>query len=206
MKYLLLACAFSSGVQLQAQPMNYKGGPGGTLSFGQRATISTFNHGDEKPAPGVGGNFRIRLSERVNTEWFFDYLPATNQFTRRADYHIGWSVLLYPFKTGNELFVPYVLAGHCFDYTHHTDLSNSANQIERWSSAVQAGIGTHINLTERFDISVAAQYMIHLGTDVHAHIDNGAVEFEQHKGGSLEGHVLLTVGLNYKFTDLWARD
>jgi opacity protein-like surface antigen len=206
MKSLLLACIlFSRGIA-QAQPMNYNGGRGGTLSFGQRSTISTFNEGDERSALGLGGQFRIRLSERVNTEWFFDYLPATNRYTRRADYHIGWSVLFYPFNTGNELFVPYVLAGHCFDYTRHTDLSNSANQIDRWSSAVQGGIGTHINLTERLDISVSSQYMIHLGTDVHSHIVGGQVEFEQHKGGSLEGHLLFTIGFNYKFVDLWARD
>lgn len=206
MKNLLLACILFSWGIAQAQPMKEKGGPGGTLSFGQRTTLSTFNHGGERPALGLGGQFRIRLSERVNTEWFFDYLPATNDYTRRTDYHIGWSVLFYPFRTGNELFVPYVLAGHCFDYTEHIDLSNSANRIDRWSSAVQGGIGTHVNLSERLDLSISSQYMIHLGTDVHAHVDDGEVAFEAHKGGSLEGHLLFTVSFNYKFVDLWARD
>lgn len=206
MKGLLLACLLFSAGCLQAQPMKYRGGSGGTLSFGQRTTMSTFNHGNEQPALGIGGQFRIRLSERINTEWFFDYLPATNQYTRRADYHIGWSVMYYPFNTGNERFVPYVLAGHCFDYTHHTELANPSNQIDRWSSAVQGGIGTHINLTERLDLSVSSQYMIHLGTDVHTHVYTGTVVFEQHKGGSIEGHLLFTVSLNFKFADLWARD
>ena len=205
---LLLICAviLVSGTSL-AQPMNYKGGQGGTISIGQRTTVSAFNGtSEEKPALGIGGQFRVRLSERVNTEWFADYLPATNDYTRREDYHIGWSVLFYPFNKDRERILPYVLAGHCFDYTNHVDLSDRTNSINRWSSAVQAGLGTHINLTDRFDISLSSQYMIHLGTDVHSHItENGAVEFQAHKGGSLEGHLLFTLSFNYKIGDLWAR-
>ena len=206
MKNLLLACILAVSGGIQAQPMKYKGSSGGTLSFGQRNTLSTFNHGDEQSTLGVGGQFRIRLSERINTEWFFDYLPATNDFTRRTDYHIGWSVMYYPFKTDNQFLMPYVVAGHCFDYTKHRDLSTSSNQAERWSSAVQGGLGMHLNLTERLDVSLSSQYMIHLGTDIHTHIENNVVEFEQQKGGSLEGHLLFNLSFNYKFVDLWARD
>jgi hypothetical protein len=205
MKNLLLVCILLSAGMSEAQPLK-PNGPGGTLSFGQRTTFSTFDHGKERSALGLGGQFRIRLSERVNTEWFLDYLPATNDYTRRTDYHIGWSVLYYPFTTGRELFVPYVLAGHCFDYTRHTDLSDPDNGIERWSSAVQGGIGTHVNLSERLDLSISSQYMIHLGTDVHTHVSDGQVEFGQHEGGSFEGHLLFTVSFNYKFADLWERD
>jgi len=202
---LLLTCAILFYTALShAQSMSYKGGQGGTFSLGQRTTFSAFNDGgSQKSALGIGGQFRIRLAERVNTEWFADYLPATDNYTRREDYHIGWSVLFYPFSKDNERFLPYVLAGHCFDYTNHVDLSDRSHSINRWSSAVQAGIGTHINLTQRFDISVSSQYMIHLGTDVHSHIENGQVEFEAHKGGSLEGHLLFTVSFNYKIADLW---
>ena len=207
MKNLLLACLLIPGGFLQAQTMNYKGGQGGTLSVGQRTTLSTFNHGNEASALGLGGQFRLRLSERINTEWFFDYLPATNDFTRRSDYHIGWSVMYYPFNSANERFMPYILAGHCFDYTRHVEIADRTNSIQRWSSAVQAGIGTHFNLTERLDLSLSSQYMIHLGTDIHTHIwGNGSVDFEEHKGGALEGHLLFTLSMNYKLTDLWQRD
>lgn len=204
---LVVATGLISG-QLFAQPMNYKGSPGGTFSLGQRTTVSAFNvgHADgERPAIGIGGQFRLRLSDHINTEWFADYLPATNNFTRRSDYHIGWSVMYYPL--GKESFLqPYVLAGHCFDYTRHVDLSNRSNSIDRWSSAVQAGLGTHFNLTERLDLSLSSQYMIHLGTEVHSHVLNDKVYFDEHKGGSLEGHLLFTLSLNYKIVDLWSRD
>ena len=75
--------------------------------------------------------------------------------------------------------------------------------MDRWSSAVQGGVGTHINLTQRMDISIVSQYMIHLGTDIHvAQIENTVV-FEEEKGASLEGHLLFHIGLNYKIGDLW---
>lgn len=202
---LLYCCAMC--ITLEAQPMHYRGKSGGTVSLGLRSTMSTFNAGDdEQSALGVGGQFRVQLSERINTEWFFDYLPATNTYTRREDYHIGWSVFFYPFLPKERKIVPYILAGHCFDYTNQFELSNKNNGIDRLSSAAQMGLGTHFNLTERFDVSLSSQYMIHLGTDVHSHIHDGVVEFEEHKGGSFEGHLLFTVSLNYKFVDIWARD
>lgn len=179
---------------------------GGQFSLGQRSTFSAFNSGDnERPAIGVGGQFRIRLSERINTEWFFDYLPASNAYTRRKDFHIGWSVFYYPISPVEKKVVPYILAGHCFDYTHHLELANRSNEINRLSSAAQMGIGSHFNLTNRFDFSLSAQYMIHLGTDVHSHMHDGEVHFEREKGGKLEGHLLFTASLNYRIADLWSR-
>jgi hypothetical protein len=187
-----------------SQEIPVKGTHGGMVSVGQRTTFSTFNaNGDERSALGIGGQFRVRLSDRINTEWFFDYLPATNTYTRREDYHIGWSVLYYLREAPRPKWQPYVLAGHCFDYTHHVDLTDRTNQIQRWSSAIQAGVGNHFNLTPRLDMSIMAQYMLHLGTHIHSHIHDDEVSFHTEKGGIMEGHLLFTVGFNYAITDLW---
>ncbi|MGL4599812.1 MAG: hypothetical protein ACRCYO_19965, partial [Bacteroidia bacterium] len=41
----------------------------------------------------VFGQFRIRLTDRINTEWFADYISTNlNNLASRSDYHIGWSV------------------------------------------------------------------------------------------------------------------
>lgn len=196
--FVLLSCSAFT------QELNIKGGRGGLLSFGQRTTLSTFNGDHERAAVGLGGQFRLQLSDRVNTEWFMDYLPVTNQFTRRNDLHIGWSVMFYLLSNPTPKVQPYILAGHCFDRTLQTELANRSNKIDRWSSAVQGGLGVHFNLTPRFDISLSSQYMIHLGTDIHSHVEeDGSVHFEKHKGGSLEGHLLTSLTLNYKIADLW---
>lgn len=186
-----------------SQDLKIKEGRGGLFSIGLRSTASTFNGDGENASIGAGGHFRLQLSNRINTEWYFDYLPATNQYTRRSDLHIGWSVMFYLLKNPTPKVQPYIVAGHCFDRTYHFELADKSNNIVRGSSAVQAGAGTHFNLTPRFDISLTCQYMIHLGKDVHSHVDHGVVTFEAHKGGSLEGHLLTSLSLNYKIADLW---
>jgi opacity protein-like surface antigen len=98
---------------------------------------------------------------------------------------------------------PYIIAGHCFDRTELRDNSDKTNKINKNSSAIQAGGGVHFNLTERFDITLTAQYMFHLGKDVHAHIENDKVNLHYKKGTGIEGHLLLNLGINYKISDLW---
>lgn len=187
--------------------------PSGTFSLGVRNTFSTFG-ATENLGVGFGGQFRIRVSNRINTEWFTDFINEDiDGLATRDDYHIGWSVMIYPFNTKAKL-VPYVLAGHCFDYTkvrttYNIYTSNPPQTVSRLSSATQVGLGTHINLSEIVDISLSSQYMMHLGGDVHAetHEHNGVKEIhiakEGHSGFSLEGHLLFTLSVNFKIAQLW---
>ena len=179
----------------------------GVFSLGVRSTLSAFNDGDEnKVGSGVGGQFRLRFSEKVNSDWFFDYLTSDiGNYAHRTDYHIGWSVLYYPLKKDIHSFKPYMLAGHCFDYSKIQANTNQFNFAERWSSAVQAGLGTHIRLTERLDLSLTAQYMCHLGKHLHAQWVNNEVNYVEEKGSSLEGHLLMNASINYKIGKLWGR-
>ncbi len=204
MQKLLFLFVLSSSVTF-AQELSLKGNRGGLVSLGVRTTYSAFNdHEDESNGMGLGGQFRIQFADRVNSDWFFDYLRSDiGTYANRTDYHIGWSVLYYPFKTEAPLFQPYILAGHCFDYTLLVDNSNMFNRSERWSSAVQGGIGVHVNLSPRLDLSLVGQYMMHLGNEVGAHYEDGQVHFESHHGTSMEGHALFHVGINYKIADLW---
>ena len=203
MKLLLIFCLFAFSVF--AQPLKIKNNNGGLFSLGVRTTISTFNHGEfGNTGMGTGGQYRLQFAERINTDWFFDYITGSiGDFAHRTDYHIGWSVIFYPTKRSDVRIRPYVLAGHCFDYTRIVDNSNRDNFVERWSSAVQGGAGMHINLTPRMDLSIVSQYMIHMGTHVDAHEHHGEVEFHSEKGASLEGHLLFHFGINYKIADLW---
>lgn len=179
----------------------------GVFSLGVRSTLSAFNDGDEnKVGSGVGGQIRLRFSDKVNSDWFFDYLTSDiGNYAHRTDYHIGWSVLYYPLKKDIQLFKPYMLAGHCFDYSKIQANTNQFNFAERWSSAVQAGLGTHIRLTERLDLSLTVQYMCHLGKHLHAQWVNNEVNYVEEKGSSLEGHLLMNASINYKIGKLWGR-
>jgi hypothetical protein len=183
----------------------------GMLATGVRSTTSLFNDGGtDNFGLGLGGQFRLQFSDRINTDWFFDYLTSDiGTVGNRTDYHIGWSVLYYPYlKKENDLvkntfLKPFILAGHCFDYSRFGENKNVNNFQERWSSAVQAGIGTHINLTKRLDLTIMTQYMIHLGNHIHADEIENTLQISEEHGANLEGHLLTTISLNIKIAELW---
>jgi len=215
MKGILLILTLTLGFCFFGQA-DRKYNPAGMLSLGGRTTVSLFNdHKNEMTGTGVGGQFRLRFSDAVNTDWFFDYITSDIlNYAHRTDYHIGWSVLFYPinqldyFRQDGEFkpkFRPYILAGHCFDYSRIESKADATVYGERWSSAVQAGLGTHLELSPRFDISLTGQYMIHLGNHIETdyNFTTGELSFNEHKGASLAGHVLLTLSLNYKIAKLW---
>jgi hypothetical protein len=183
----------------------------GQFSVGGRNTIGVFNsHGSA--SYGMGGQFRIRLSDRVNTEWYADYMTShLDHQVGRTDYHIGWSVLYYYLPQEDmhtPRLAPFIEAGHCFDYTQLTILGSPGygQSKQRWSSAVQMGTGTHLNLTNRFDLTFKIQYMLHLGGDIHAHEHHpGHYVIEEHNGFEREGHLLSTLSVNYKIGNLWKK-
>jgi opacity protein-like surface antigen len=182
----------------------------GRFALGVRSTASLFNHGDANNAGyGAGGQFRIRLSDRINTEWFADFLTSgSSNLGYRNDAHIGWSVMYYlrDTKQFTRKITPYVIAGHCFDYTRVKAfidpdiqfIQEQKTEASRWSSAVQAGLGSHYNLTPRLDVSLAAQYMMHFGKHINIEGDLPVpyVVVEDHSG--IEGHLLVSLSMNIK--------
>ncbi len=201
---ILTSCFFAnqSGYSQELSTSNVP--KAGWVSIGGRSTISLFD--SDGIGLGTGGQFRIQPSTRVNTDWFADYISINvDNKVRSIYYHIGWSVLYYPFENKHypKLIQPYLLAGHCFDYNQKTSMSDPTITKDRWGSAVQAGIGTHFNLTDKFDISLTCQYMIHLTKELDAQIDGNNVAIEETKNTTLEGHLLTTVSLNYKIFRLW---
>lgn len=205
--------------------------PGGILMLGMRTTSSLFTNGSNGGL-GLGGQFRIRLTRRINTDWFADYITNDlNGLGKRTDYHIGWSVLFYMvdpesqrsvslskhtrgfIKKQPRRVIPYILAGHCFDYTYMVNNSiTHPESAERWSSAIQGGAGVHFPIKKVGDLSFTSQYMMHLGTDIHGEVITQTspvysqwMFFHEDEGGSLEGHLLLTLSLNVRIADLWSR-
>ncbi len=200
---IILLCSHG----LIAQELNIKKNQSGLFSLGVRSTISAFNDHDAGALGfGAGGQYRIQLADRLNTEWFFDYMRGnTGQLVNRTDYHIGWSVMYYFTNKVAPPVKPYIIAGHCFDRTEMYDNRDRSNSIAKGSTAIQAGAGAHFNLSQRMDLTFTAQYMFHLGKDVHAHVHHDEVEFEHTKGTGIEGHLLFNVGINYKIVDMWGR-
>lgn len=205
--YLLIFSLLSSIHNSWSQEIiNKNDSNSGWFSLGGRSTASLFD-GDGSGL-GTGGQFRIQLSNQVNTDWFADYITINVGDKVRSDYyHIGWSVLYYPIKDLQypKTIQPYIVAGHCFDFNKKTVMRQPEISQQRWGSAVQAGIGTHFNITDRFDVSLTCQYMIHLTKEIEAEIDGDTVTLSEIKPSSLEGHLLTTISFNYKLFKLWKK-
>jgi len=164
---------------------------------------------------GFGGQVRLRFFRLLNSEWFADYITSDigNGLGNRTDYHIGWSVMFYPafaYRNNERLKLqPYLLAGHCFDKTRfESNLFTENNVATRFSSAVQAGIGFHLPLHDRVDLSCSAQYMMHFGKEIEPHVRRNAagteyLYFDEHAIEGFEGHLLVTFSLNFRLADLW---
>lgn len=197
----LLAAALLTTALARAQTRRSEAG---VLSVGARSTISAFGH--EGVGSGAGGQFRIQFGQRVNTEWFADYITAsTGSKILSTSYHIGWSVMYYPLRDAPRLLEPYVMAGHCFDYNKLTVVASPQTSADRWSSAVQAGMGTHVRLAPRLDLSLSSQYMLHLTGDLHADDRGEYVVVMRDNEMTLKGHLLTTISMNYKICRLWKR-
>jgi opacity protein-like surface antigen len=190
-------------IALSAEVGNSAPKPSGQFELGARTSASLFSSSDSGGF-GTGGQFRIRILESLNTEWFADYLTgAATELGYREDAHIGWSVMFYPFASpyAPGKFTPYLLAGHCFDYTRVARYSDNTG-TDRFSSAIQAGMGTHYHIDDRFNISLSGQYMLHLGSDIHTSVSNQVLTITK-ANAAFEGHLLFTFSLNYRVGNLW---
>jgi hypothetical protein len=180
---------------------------GGNFSLGMRSTVNMFSDGVPAFGMGVGASARLQLLDRLNTEWFGDYMTS-NLYNKanRTDVHIGWNVMFYILKPKGftRKFTPFVAAGNCFDYSGIR--LNGPNQplYDRWTSAVQMSLGCHYNITPRFDISLSTLYMIHLGKEIDADLEkDGSVSITEHRDAAWEGHIMFVISVHYKIAKLW---
>lgn len=185
----------------------------GQFSLGMRNTFSAFGSSGYNGL-GYGGQFRIRLGKKLNTEWYADWITTDiGGLGKREDGHIGWSVMFYPLSQLPEKgkISSFLLAGHCFDYTkinaYRTSLAPDSKH--RLSTAVQMGLGANYMIGERTDVSLSAQYMSHLGSEIETEkkINEATGEKylaidEKKNGLTLEGHLLITLSLNVMIADL----
>lgn len=204
----LLVTYFLSTVLTKAQETSFlHQQSSGLFSLGTRNTFSLFNdHHHGTPGVGIGGQYRVQFSDRINTEWYLDWISSSiGNKVGRNDYHIGWSVMYYPGKNIHftQTLQPYLIIGHCFDNSEMFEKKNRSNSASRLSMATQAGMGCHVNITPELDLSFSGQYMLHFGKEMEIEEVDNSIQFLPEDYSSVSGHLLLTVSANYKFGRLW---
>jgi len=209
--YTILILSLIPLICYSQAPLKMRGNGGGLFSLGMRSTVSMFNgHDWNTIGLGTGGHFRMQVLDQVNTEWFGDVaISDIEGFAHREDYHIGTSVIFYPIPGNSDYkkpVKPFIEMGFCFDWTRIMENKNPSNETLHFSTALPVGIGTHFNLTQRFDITLKAQYMMHLGSDIDVEQDeHGHVHIHKHPNASLEGHLFIVLSANYKLADFWGK-
>jgi hypothetical protein len=178
----------------------------GVLTIGIRTgvVLSTDNSG-WNIGQGMGLQARIMATSHINTEWYFEYFHGgyTSQAVR-TDGHIGGLVLLYP-QHRLQRVAPFFAIGPNADYVKLRERTNKENFVSRWSLAAQSGIGMHINLTRRSDMTIATMYMLHFGQELILPLEDASVITIPGSGSGLDGHFVVNVSFNYKIADLWKR-
>ena len=169
----------------------------GSVSLGTRAVASLFGH-DNAFGRGLGGQVRYQFSEKLNSEWFADMIVSPGEFSSQEDYHFGWSLMFYWNNDEEKFLRPYFLAGHCFDISKKISNADKEIYLSRFTAAVQMGLGTHLNILPRFDVSLNSQYMLHLGKEIEEQYSGGKVNFSKSPSPKISGHLLLSLSANYK--------
>lgn len=201
---LFLSLSLTIGSMFFVYAQGERSPEAGRFSLGVRTSMGLVYENDwSKMSFGNGGQIRLKLGERVNTEWFADFLQGDlGDIAKRTDVHIGWSVMYYPIKS-SEKIQPFVLAGHCFEFLKIEENGDASNHIHRKSASVQAGIGSHWHLSKNLDFSATTQYMMHFGTNILVNDTTNPITFSKESGISLQDHVLVNFSLNYCIADLW---
>jgi len=185
----------------------------GYFSVTSRTSISMWGLNQWKLSGlGKGTAFRIQISDRLNTEWYGDFIKTQYKGkVYRWDRHLTNSIMFY-FKKPDTLkhkFHPFISASvFCLDFTHIESIGPGGQSMQRFSLSQQFGIGSHFFLTERADLSVYMQYYNHLGNDIHIEeLADGTIQLEEHRGRiSLEGHMFFVFSAGYRIGDLWGKN
>ncbi|MCS6917920.1 MAG: hypothetical protein RMK52_06455 [Chitinophagales bacterium] len=200
----LLVCLLL-GLPAQAQkPLRIKFTDPGVFGVGIR-TAAGLSISDSALRVSEGGGVQARLMvlQRLNTEWYAEWLRGGfSDAAYRTDVHLGLNTLLY-FQRRLQRVAPFVLTGIAADaLTLHNRLT-ARHRTSSWTTALQGGIGFHINLTWRSDLTVSAAYQHHLSHQAILQTEESILAQVPRSGRTGDGHLLVTLSMNYKITDLW---
>ena len=177
----------------------------GIFSLGIRTGILLTNNEGWNIELGWGAQTRIRASKHVNTEWYFEFFNGGyTDYAVRTDGHIGGLVLFYS-QHRPQRVNPFLAIGPNASYIKIRDRTDKENFESRWSLAAQAGIGIHINITRRSDITISTTYMIDFGQPMQLVVNDSPVVTIPKSGSGPDGQFLFTVSMNFKMADLWKR-
>ncbi|MCS6990547.1 MAG: hypothetical protein NZL95_01640 [Chitinophagales bacterium] len=154
-------------------------------------------------AQGVGLQARLLVLQRLNTEWYVEWLRGGfSDEAFRTDLHLGFNILGY-FQRRLQRVAPFLMTGFAADALTLNNRLEARHRTTSWTTAVLGAIGFHINLTWRSDLTIAVAYQHHLVHQALLQTAEGILAQVPRSGRTGDGHLLVQLSMNYKITDLW---
>lgn len=177
----------------------------GIFSLGVRVPFSFSSSPDGlNVSQGLGVESRIQLGKHYNTEFYGEYLRGKcGDSAVRSNAHIGGSFMLYP-QNKLRRVQPFLFAGPDADFEKLHQQTDATNAASRWNLAAHGGLGMHINVTWRSDITLSAGYMLHFGQKIETLSVSDQPTFVT-TGSGVDGQLMLTISMNFKMVDLWKK-
>ncbi|MBP9882271.1 MAG: hypothetical protein KBF32_02630 [Chitinophagales bacterium] len=187
------------------KPLKIKYTTAGIFALGVRVPFGFAGSPDGvNISQGLGINSRIQLGKHYNTEFYGEYLNGRyGDSAVRNNAHIGASFMLY---TQNKLrrVQPFFFAGPDADYEKIHQTTDVTNVASRWNFAAHGGLGMHINVSWRSDITISTAYMLHFGPKIET-ISTNDQQLYVADGKGVDGQLMVTVSMNFKMLDLWKK-
>lgn len=200
--FLLLLLPYFVAAQ---RPMKIKYTTGGIFSLGARIPFGFAGSPDGlNISQGLGLSSRVQLAPHYNTEYYGEFLKGRyGDSAIKSNAHIGASFMLCTQRKLQRV-QPFFFAGPDADYEKIHQTTDATNAASRWNFAAHAGLGMHLNVTWRSDITISTAYMWHFGPKIET-VSSGDQSVYVANGSGVDGQFMLTISMNFKMLDLWKR-
>ncbi len=154
-------------------------------------------------AQGPGVQCRLILIRKLNLEGFIGLQQGIyNEAAFRRDVLVELAAMYYPQRRLQRV-APFLLLGGGVNSVALVDRSNLRRRVGSQSPGLQLGMGFHVHLTWRSDLTLAATYRTYYTTRI-ALISAETVQATLPPANRrTDGRLYVTLSMNYKIADLW---
>jgi len=196
-------------------------GPGSFL-FGVNSTIKTLAK-EAVIGLGSGVQTQVQVFKHFGIQLSTDYITSNlNNIGVRKEMYLGYSALYYPWGRYSKRYYssmpswhltayPFVQLGHGFTFTQISGsnvFTAAQNQSEKqWNQALFFGLGTHLNITSNFDLSIGLRYLMPRSDEIYGIVQTtnsiSELTIDRYTLRDFEGRFLATFSVNYAVAKLW---
>ncbi len=154
-------------------------------------------------AQGPGVQCRLLLIRKLNLEGYLGlHQGIYNEAAFRRDVLMELAAMYYPQRRLQRV-APFLLLGGGMNSVALVDRSNLRRRVGSQSPGLQLGMGFHVHLTWRSDLTLAATYRSYYTSRIELLSTETVLATLPPANRRADGRLSMTLSMNYKITDLW---